>query len=170
MNQQALEAKKNAVKSIEEGLKNSGSFTVVSYQGLTVAEISELRRKLEKEGATLTVYKNTMVRRALAELKQPELGETLEGPNAFVFSKELSNGPKVLLKYARAHEALVVKGGIAEGRALDAKQVKEISKLSDKNGMLSMFLSCLKAPVTKFAATVKAIADKQPAASAAAAN
>ncbi len=170
MNQQALEAKKNAVKEIQDGIKNSGSFTVVSYQGLTVAEISDLRKKLEKEGASLTVYKNTMVRRALAELNQPDLGATLEGPNAFVFSKDLSNGPKVLFKYARAHDALVVKGGIAEGQALDAKQVKEISKLLDKNGMLSMFLSCLKAPVTKFAATVKAIADKDPSASAAAAN
>ena len=151
MNQQALEAKKNAVKQIEESFKGAATFAVVSYQGLTVAEISELRKELEKAEATMTVYKNTMIRRALAELQAPDLGNALEGPNAFVFSKDYGTGPKVLYKFARKHEHLVVKA------------VKDVSKLLDKNGMLSMFLSCLKAPVTKFAATIKAVADKAPA-------
>ena len=84
----------------------------------------------------------------------------LEGPNGFVFSEDLSKGPKALTKFARFHEHLVIKGGLAEGQVLDAAKVKEISKLPDKNGMLAMFLSCLNAPVTSFAATVKAIADK----------
>ena len=65
MNQQALQQKKDAVKAIKESFDKSASLTVVSYQGLTVAELQELRRKLEEVGATLTVYKNTMVRRAL---------------------------------------------------------------------------------------------------------
>lgn len=163
MNQQALEAKKNAVKQIEESFKGAATFAVVSYQGLTVAEISELRKELEKAEATMTVYKNTMIRRALAELQAPDLGNALEGPNAFVFSKDYGTGPKVLYKFARKHEHLVVKAGIVDGRVLDEKGMKDVSKLLDKNGMLSMFLSCLKAPVTKFAATIKAVADKAPA-------
>ena len=157
MNQQALEAKKNAVKQIEESFKGAATFAVVSYQGLTVAEISELRKELEKAEATMTVYKNTMIRRALAELQAPDLGNALEGPNAFVFSKDYGTGPKVLYKFARKHECGGMAGTVVE------MGMKDVSKLLDKNGMLSMFLSCLKAPVTKFAATIKAVADKAPA-------
>ena len=163
MNQKALEAKKSAVAAIEESFKGAATFAVVSYQGLTVAEISALRKELEKADATFTVYKDTMVRRALAEINAPDLGGMLEGPNAFVFSKEYGAGAKALFKFARTHEALVVKGGIVDGSVVDANGMKEVSKLLDKEGMLSMFLSCLKAPVTKFAATIKAIADKEPA-------
>ena len=164
MNQEVLAAKQAAVKAIQESVSASGSLTVVSYQGLTVAEIQELRRMLEKAGSTFTVYKNTLVRRALEEANQPSLGDLLNGPNAFVFSKEISEGPKALVKFARRHDALVVKGGLVEGRVLDAAGMKDVSKLPDKNGLIAMFLSCLNAPVTKFAATVKALAEKgQPA-------
>ena len=159
MNQQALNAKKAAVSEIVEGLKNSQSLTVVSYQGLTVAELQELRRTLEKEDACLGVYKNTLVRRALAENGNADLGDLLNGPNAFVFSKDLGKGPKVLYKFART-----------EGKVCDADEMKVVSKLPDKNGMISMFLSCLNAPIQKFAATVQAIADKSAGAPAPAAN
>jgi large subunit ribosomal protein L10 len=170
MNQQALEAKKAAVAAVVDGLKNSESVTVVSYQGLTVSEFQELRRTLAKENACIGVYKNTLVRRALKEAGDADLGEILNGPNAFVFSKELSNGPKVLVKFARCHQKLVVKGGLAEGKVLNADDVKVISKLPNHDGMISMLLSCLQAPITKFAATVKAIADKSAEAPAPAAN
>ena len=170
MNQQALEAKKAAVAAVVDGLKNSESVTVVSYQGLTVSEFQELRRTLAKENACIGVYKNTLVRRALKEAGDADLGEILNGPNAFVFSKELSNGPKVLIKFARFHQKLVVKGGLAEGKVLNADDVKVISKLPNHDGMISMLLSCLQAPITKFAATVQAIADKSAGAPAPAAN
>ncbi len=171
MNQNVLKAKQESVKAIGESVAASASVTVVSYQGLTVAEMQELRRSLEKEGATMTVYKNTLVRRALADNSQPDLGELLNGTNAFVFSKELSKGPKVLSKFSRYHEALVIKGGLAEGRVVDAKEMKAIAKLPDKNGLLSMFLQCLQAPLTNFAATVQSLADsKAPATDAPAAN
>lgn len=170
MNQSALEAKKAAVAEIQKGLSESGSLTVVSYQGLTVAELMELRRTLEKSNATFKVYKNTMVRRALADAKQPDLGELLEGPNAFVFSKDLGAAPKALFKFSRVHEALVVKGCLAEGQVFDAAKTKELSKLPNREGLLSMFLGCLKAPMSKFAATVKAMADKDAPADASAAN
>lgn len=164
MNQQVLLAKKETVAAIQESIRNAGSLTVVSYQGLTVAEMQELRKTLAKDNATIVVYKNTLVRRALAEANMPDFGDLLNGPNGFVFSEDLSKGPKALVKFARYHEALVVKGGLVEGKVIDAAGVKEVSKLPDKNGLISMFLSCLNAPVTKFAATIKALADKgQPA-------
>ena len=169
MNQQVLLAKQQTVSEISQSIKDAGSVTVVSYQGLTVAEMQELRKALEKVDTSIVVYKNTLVRRALAADELPDLGELLNGPNGFVFSKEIAAGPKALFKFARLHEALVVKGGLVEGKVIDAKGVKEVSKLPDKNGMISMFLSCLQAPISKFAATVKAIVDKQGGAEAPAA-
>jgi large subunit ribosomal protein L10 len=164
MNQQVLSAKKETVAAIEKSIKESGSVTVVSYQGLTVAEMQELRRTLSKQGASIVVYKNTLVRRAMEEGQLPSFGDLLNGPNGFVFSKEIAEGPKTLVKFARTHEALVVKGGLVEGKVIDAAGIKEVSKLPDKNGLISMFLSCLNAPITKFAATIKAVAEKgQPA-------
>ena len=164
MNQNVLSAKKETVSEISKSIEESGSLTVVSYQGLTVAEMQELRKTLSKCGSSLVVYKNTLVRRALEEGKHADLGDLLNGPNGFVFSKEISEGPKALVKFARRHEALVVKGGLVENKVLDAAGMKEVSKLPDKNGLIAMFLSCLNAPVTKFAATVKALAEKgQPA-------
>lgn len=167
MNQEALQSKKLAVKEIGEGLSGSESLVVVSYQGLTVAEFQELRKTLKDIDSKIVVYKNTLVHRALKDNNQPDLGEMLEGPNALVFSKQLSAGPKALVKFARFHDKLVVKGGLAEGRVLDAEGVKTISKLPDKNGLLSMLLSCLKAPMTKLAATLQAVSDKQGGATAA---
>lgn len=170
MNQTVLQAKKDVVAEIAEGLKSSASVTLVSYQGLTVAELQELRRELGKVDASLAVYKNTLIRRALAEANQPDMGDLLNGPNALVFSKDLAAAPKALVKFSRYHEALVIKGGLGEGQLLDAAKVKEISKLPGRDGLLSMFLSVLNAPITRFAATVKALSEKTASASAPSAN
>ena len=115
-------------------------------------------------------YKNTLVKRAIADTGAPNLDSVLEGPNALVFSKELSAGPKVVAKFSRRHEHLVIRGGMGEGQAFDADQMKALAKLPDRNGLLSMFLSVLNAPIQKFAATVKAASEKDGGAPAPAAE
>jgi len=160
MNQQVLEAKQSIVKEIVEKAQASQSITILEYRGLTVTQLQELRRALRKDGAELAVYKNSLVERAVKELGYEGVDEYLSGPNAIVFSTELSNGPKVVAKYAKRYgDLLNVKGGVAEGKALDKKGVLEVAKLPNREGMLSMFLSCLQAPIRQFAATVKAVAD-----------
>jgi large subunit ribosomal protein L10 len=135
--------------------------TIVEYRGLTVAQISDLKKSLKAVGSTFSVYKNTLFTRASNDLGYSELDQYLTGSNAYVFSKELNAGPKVLAKFAKRNENLVIKAGLAEGRVLDAAGVKTLATLPDKNGLLSMFLSCLNAPIQKFAATVKAVADSK---------
>lgn len=164
MNSEVLAAKESAVKEIVEGLKSSAAVVVVSYQGLTVANLEELRKTLRKSDASFGVYKNTLVKRALNEVGAPALDDILEGPNAVVFSKEVNKGTKDVVKFAKFHEELVVKGGLIEGKAATKEDIVTVSKLPDRNGLISMFLSCLNAPVQKFAATVKAVADKAGAA------
>lgn len=161
MNQETLKSKKEIVAKISDSFKESGSLTIVEYRGLTVAELSELRKQLKAVGASFNVYKNTLVTKASAELGYTDLDQYLTGSNAYVFSKEVNAGPKVLAKFAKKNELLVIKAGLAEGKVMDAAGIKTIASLPDKNGLLSMFLSCLNAPIQKFAATVKAVADSK---------
>ena len=161
MNKEVLAVKQAAVKEIEEKAKACKSLTIAEYRGLTVAQIQTLRRALREEKTEMCVYKNSLVERAVKELGYEGLYEFLTGPNALFFSEEISNGPKVLAKYARKFgDALTIKGGYVEGRAFDKAGMIEISKLPGKEGLISMFLSCLQAPIRQFAATVKAVAEK----------
>ena len=161
MNQAVLAAKSETVKEISEKAKKSQTIIVCEYRGLTVAQIQEVRRALRKENAEMNVYKNSLVERAVDELGYNDLNNILTGPNAIVFSEDVIAGAKVIAKYAKRHrDVLVVKGGIVEGKFVDAKGIIEVSKLPGKEGLISMFLSCLQAPIRSFACAVKAVADK----------
>ena len=161
MNQAVLAAKSETVKEISEKAKKSQTIIVCEYRGLTVAQIQEVRRALHKEKAEMSVYKNSLVERAVDELGYNDLNSILTGPNAIVFSEDVIAGAKVIAKYAKRHkDVLVVKGGMVEGKFVDAKGIIEVSKLPGKEGLLSMFLSCLQAPIRSFACAVKAVADK----------
>ena len=161
MNQAVLAAKSETVKEISEKAKKSQTIIVCEYRGLTVAQIQEVRRALHKEKAEMSVYKNSLVERAVDELGYNDLNSVLTGPNAIVFSEDVIAGAKVIAKYAKRHrDILVVKGGIVEGKFADDKAILEVAKLPGKEGLLSMFLSCLQAPIRSFACAVKAVADK----------
>ena len=161
MNQAVIAAKSETVKEISDKAKKSQTIVVCEYRGLTVAEIQEVRRALRKENAEMNVYKNSLVERACDELGYNELKDILKGPNAIVFSEDVIAGAKVVAKFAKKHrDILIVKGGIVEGKFVDAKGILEVSKLPGKEGLISMFLSCLQAPIRSFACAVKAVADK----------
>ena len=161
MNQAVLAAKSETVKTITEKAQKSQTIIVCEYRGLTVAQIQEVRRALRKENAEMNVYKNSLVERAVDELGYNELNDILSGPNAIVFSTDVIAGAKVIAKYAKRHrDVLIVKGGIVEGKFVDAKGMLEVAKLPGKEGLISMFLSCLQAPIRSFACAVKAVADK----------
>ena len=161
MNQEVLASKQAVVKEIEAKAQACQSLVIAEYRGLTVAQIQTLRRALREEKAEMCVYKNSLVERAVKELGYEGLDEFLTGPNALFFSDSISNGPKVIAKYARKFgESLTIKAGYAEGRVFDKAGVVELSKLPGKEGLVSMFLSCLQAPIRQFAATVKAVAEK----------
>jgi len=159
MNHNTLEAKKAIVNEVVEAAKAHNSMVVVEYRGLSVSEMTELRRELRENDARMVIYKNSMVQRAVSELNKPELSEYLTGPNAFVFSKDTIAGPRVISKFARRNEHIVIKGGLLDGRVLDAEGVRAIGKLPGRDGLISMFLSVLEAPIRQFAATVKAVAE-----------
>ncbi|MCQ2776335.1 MAG: 50S ribosomal protein L10 [Bacilli bacterium] len=160
MNQQVLEAKQSVVKEIVEKANNSQTIVFAEYRGLTVAQLQEIRRALAKENCEMCVYKNSLVERAMDELKADDAKEMLKGPNAVIFSQDVSAGAKVIAKYAKRYrDILVIKGGLVEGKVVDAAKMVEVAKMPNKEGLISMFLSCLQAPVRSFACAVKAVAD-----------
>ena len=161
MNQKTLESKKEIVNKISDSFKDAGSLTIVEYRGLTVAQLSELRKLLKAQGASFSVYKNTLVSKATTALGHEDLVQYLSGSNAFVFSKEISDGPKVLAKFAKRNDCLKIKAGLVEGKVYDAAGMKVIASLPNKEGLISMFLSCLQAPIRSFACAVKAVADSK---------
>jgi len=161
MNPNTLESKKAIVEKVANSFKESGSMVIVEYRGLTVAQISELRKSLKAVDASFNVYKNTLVNKASAELGYNDLNQYLSGSNGFVFSKDVFNGPKAVAKFAKKNENLVIKAGLVEGKVMDAAQIKSVASLPGREGLISMFLSCLQAPIRKFACTVKAVADSK---------
>ena len=161
MNKAVLENKQAVVAEISEKMKNSDATVVCEYRGLSVAEVSELRRNLRAEGVELKVYKNTMVERACDELGFGDLKASLSGPNAFAFSTDATAPSRVLAKFAKKHKALVLKSGVVEGKVVGEDVIKELSTLPNHDGMLSMLLSCLQSPVSSFARVVKAVADSK---------
>ena len=163
MNQAVLSNKQAVVEEITKKIKDSQSTLVCEYRGLTVAEVTELRRGLREEGVDFKVYKNTMVERACDETGFADLKDTLNGPNAFAFSTDATAPARVLAKFAKKHKALVLKKGIVEGKVVDEATIKELSLLPNRDGMLSMLLSCLQSPVSSFARVVKAVAEAKEA-------
>lgn len=161
MNHNILEQKKAIVEEVSSLLKDSGSVIVAEYRGLNVAEISELKRDLLKENAKMCVYKNTLVDRAAEACGYSDMKQYLEGPNALISSVDSISAAKIATKFAKKHENLVIKAAIVEGKVVGKDDVIALSKLPNKEGMLSMLLSVLQAPVRSFACAVKAVADKE---------
>ena len=163
MNQAVLSNKQAIVTEISDKIKASQPTVVCEYRGLSVAEVTELRRSLRSEGVDFKVYKNTMFERACDDCGFEDLKDALAGPNAFAFSEDATAPARVLAKFAKKHKALVLKKGIVEGKVVDEATIKELSLLPNRDGMLSMLLSCLQSPVSSFARVVKAVAEAKEA-------
>ena len=132
-----LDVKKGIVSDIVDRVKNSESVILFTYQGLTVAEMSDLRRKLRASSADVKIYKNTLTKRALDELKI-NLDDFLEGPNALVFGKNLLEPIKVISDFAKEHDKLNIRVGIISGEIADTSVLKEYASIPSREGLLTM--------------------------------
>ncbi|MBD3108644.1 50S ribosomal protein L10 [Bacillus sp. AGMB 02131] len=158
----AIEAKKQIVQEIADKFKASKSTIVVDYRGLNVAEVTELRKQLRDAGIEFKVYKNTLTRLAAESAEVAELNSALTGPNAIAFSTEDVVAPaKILNDFAKKHEALEIKAGVIEGNVASVEEVKALAELPSREGLLSMLLSVLQAPIRNFALATKAVADQK---------
>lgn len=157
-----LEAKQAVVSEVAEKLQGAASVVVVDYRGLTVAQVTELRKQLREAGVEFKVYKNSMVRRATVTAGLEGLNEHLTGPNAIAFSTEDVVAPaKILNDFAKKNEKLEIKAGVIEGNVASAEDMKALATLPSRDGLLSMLLSVLQAPLRNFALATKAVAEQK---------
>jgi large subunit ribosomal protein L10 len=147
---------------VTEKLKNSKCTIVTDYRGLNVSQVTQLRKSLREAGVEFTVLKNSLTRRATANAELTELDQYLTGPTAIAFSTgDIVAPAKILTEFAKKNDKMSVKAGVVEGRVVGNDQIKALAELPSKEGLLSMLLSVLQAPVRNFALAVKAVAEKQ---------
>ena len=132
-----LEQKKQVVNEIVDKLKSSESVIIFQYQGMTVEELSDLRRQLREVDSDVKVYKNTLLKRAADELKI-NLDDFLEGPNAILFGKTLLEPIKIISEFAKSHDKLDIRVGVISGDVADLSVIKEYASIPSREGLLTM--------------------------------
>jgi large subunit ribosomal protein L10 len=145
------------VAKLKEQIEGSSALLLTEYRGLTVSEITELRRSLREGGARLAVIKNTLMRRALEGTDAAGLEALFEGPSAVAFVKEDPvAAAKSVTAAAKKFPTLVLKGGFVEGRILSADQAKALAELEPRDVMLSKLAGLMKTELTHAAGTFQA--------------
>ena len=160
------ELKVQVVADIVEKLKGAQSMVVCSYSGLTVEQVTNLRKECREAGVQYCVLKNRLVLRALQELNITGLDDLLNGPNAFVFStKDVTNAPKIVNDFIEKNKltSLEIKGGLMGEEVLDAAGVKALAALPSREELLATMVGCLVSPVSALVAVLDEIAEKKAA-------
>ena len=158
----AIEVKSGVVAEIVEKLNRASSTIVVDYRGLTVEEVTELRKQMREAGIDYKVYKNTLVRRAAQEVGIKEFNdELLVGANAIAFGYDDPVAPARILKgFMDSHPKMKLKMGIVEGAFYDESKIVEMANIPSREVLIAKLLGSLKAPVSNFAYLIDAIAKK----------
>ncbi|MCC4500503.1 50S ribosomal protein L10 [Limosilactobacillus reuteri] len=162
MSEAAIAKKAEIVKQTTDMLNAAQSAIVVDYRGLTVAEVTDLRKQLRDAGIQMAVIKNKILDRAVEGTDYEDLRSTFVGPTAVAFSDEDPIAPaKILKKFADDHDALEIKGGFIEKSVKTLDEINEYANMPGREELLSMLASALQDPMRKIARAVKAIADKE---------
>ena len=139
-NAKILEQKSLVVSEIKDKFEKAKSVVIFDYRGLSVSEVTELRRKLRENDSDCKVYKNTLVRRAL-EKSDYKLDEFLEGPSAISFSDDELAPVRVLSEFAKEHSALELKVGIVEGKIANKEDLNKYAAIPSRDTLLTMLAS-----------------------------
>jgi len=151
-------AKVATVDELKAKVDSTSTAVVTEYRGMTVAEISTLRRQLRTLDADYKVFKNTLVRRAIEGTSVASLDEFLVGPTAIAFvNGDISAVAKALRDFAKATPTLIVKGGVLEGKALSLKDITALADLPSRDVLLARFAGLLASPLATMAGLLKAI-------------
>ncbi len=162
-NAKILSEKKATVAALEEKLKGAASGVLVDYKGITVAEDTELRQELRKNGVDYAVVKNTMVRFALDDTGLGELDEHLHGTTALAVSADDPIAPmRVINKFSKKFNGakFVIKAGFMDGKVLPLNDIMALAELPSKEMLQAQVLGTMLAPITSLAIVIKAIAEK----------
>jgi large subunit ribosomal protein L10 len=147
------EQKAEQLKELNEKFTKASSVIFTQYIGLTVAEVSDLRKKLREGQAEMKVAKKTLMRLAAKEKGLPEIGdEVMDGPIACIFSyADPLVGAQIAFKYAKDHTQVKFLGGVFEGKILSKTEAREFAQIPGRLVLLATFMSMVRSPLQTFA-------------------
>ena len=156
------ELKEKKVQEIKEVFESAKAAVVLDYQGLTVSDATELRNSFRKEDVQYHVFKNRLVKLAVEGTEFEKLADNLTGPNGIAFAmSDATSAARVAKEFAKKNNKLELKMGVVDGVFYDGDMIKKIADIPSKEVLIAKFMGSIKAPVTKFAAVVKAIAESK---------
>jgi large subunit ribosomal protein L10 len=162
MSETAIAKKQQEVATLAEKINNSAATVVVQYEGLTVEKFSELRNNLREEKVEIKVIKNNISSRAFKEAKVEEIVEDFSGCTAVAFSEEdVTAAARILKEFSKENPQLVLKAGTLNGEYSSAETIAELATLPNHEGMLSMLLSVLEAPIRGLAQVTSQVAEQK---------
>ena len=157
-----VEQKQPIVEEIKGYVGQAKAAVLVDYRGLTVAQDTELRKKLREAGVVYKVYKNTMLNFAFKGTEFEALSKDLNGPTAIAFGLEDATVPaRIILECTKTMPKLEFKSGVVEGTYYDTKGIQVIATIPSREVLISKLLGSLQSPITNFARVLKQIAEKQ---------
>jgi len=146
------------IDELKSKVQGTSTAVVTEYRGLTVAEISTLRRQLRTLGADYKVFKNTLVLRAIAGTAVEPIGEFLQGPTAIAFvDGDVSAVAKALRDFAKQSPKLIVKGGVTDGKSLSFSDLTALADLPSRDVLLAQLAGLIASPLRTMAGLMKAI-------------
>ena len=164
MSEAAKQEKQLIIDEIKSKLDGAQAAVVIDYMGITVAQADEMRKKLREANVDYTVYKNTLMKRAIDGTDFAQLAEVLEGPSAIAISKEDATAPaRVLNNIIKEFQMMEFKAGVVEGNYYDKAAIEEVAKIPSRDELIAKFMGSIQSPIGKFVRTLAAIAEKKPA-------
>ena len=160
MSLEAQKAKQIIIDEIKEKLDGAQAAVVIDYMGITVAQADAMRKKLREANVDYTVYKNTLVKRAIEGTEFEGLAEVLEGPSAIAISKEDATAPaRVLNEVIKEYKKMEFKAGVVEGKLCDKDAIQAVADIPSRDVLIAKFMGSIQSPVSKAVRTFQAIAD-----------
>ncbi len=153
--------KEAVIKDVADLAAKAQTLVMAEYRGITVADMTELRSKARSHGVTLSVLKNTLVRRAVAGSNFEIVADQMTGPLIYGFSEDAVAAAKVVADFAKTNDKLVIRGGVYDGKALDVNGVMQLASIPSKEVLLSQLCGLLMSPIARTAVVLGALAKKK---------
>lgn len=159
--QSVLEAKQSIVAELSERLKGSVMGVLVNYKGINVEDDTKLRKELREANVKYTVVKNTLLKRATAEVGLSDMDSVLEGTTALATSDDdYTAAARILADFAKKNDYFEIKSGYMDGEVISLEKIDQLAKLPTREVLLANVLGAFQAPIASFARAVQAIVDK----------
>ena len=156
----SLAQKKAVVSEASEAIASANAGVLAEYRGMTVAQLTDLRREARSAGVWIKVVKNNLAKIAIADTDFECLSEHFIGPVIFSASEDPVAVAKVMAKAAKDHEKLTITAGAMNGSLMDPKMIEDLSKLPSREELLAKLMGTMQAPVQKFVSTLNEVPGK----------